>query len=464
MYHTSALTRRELFVASAALGAGIARPNTAGRFAHRGYLGWITDLATTPDAHAPWPSMRLNAPLLDDYRHTFDVMKQLGFNEAVIWGFYVSRYWPSDIASAVNKERAAKVQKLIDTAHERGIKIYTGLGVYSWGFQKIIEEHKGLSRTNPRAMCGSLPEAWEWMRKVTDFVFDRFPIDGASLQSADQGRCECVECRRYTDTEYHVNLDLRVAEYVRGKWPGKTLAVSGWGMDFRSEASLPALIRLSEKIDYLIDVQDSAQATSPEFRRKVIKSLKCSFGTLGGPQVEPPQHWERDRWFLPTAKHDGEHLSALYQDGGRACEYFFHILKNPGDEVSFWVAGKLLSDPGTSWQKHLYATIAQLYGTKGHVTSDLAELFVRAEDAYLRHKPDLRSGTISLEPLEEDHAGPPQYLTKRFSQVERKAYRAEIEKLIPAFRAVTPDVPEKARMRLITRCLKNVLKDIDSVS
>jgi hypothetical protein len=98
------------------------------------------------------------------------------------------------------------------------------------------------------------------------------------------------------------------------------------------------------------------------------------------------------------------------------------------------------------------------------VTSDLAELFVRAEDAYLRHKPDLRSGTISLEPLEEDHAGPPQYLTKRFSQVERKAYRAEIEKLIPAFRAVTPDVPEKARMRLITRCLKNVLKDIDSVS
>ena len=55
--------------------------------------------------------------------------------------------------------------------------------------------------------------------------------------------------------------------------------------------------------------------------------------------------------------------SELYRDGGRACEYFFHILNNPGDEISFWVAGKALSDPETDWHKHLSSSVEELYGT-----------------------------------------------------------------------------------------------------
>jgi hypothetical protein len=34
-----------------------------------------------------------------------------------------------------------------------------------------------------------------------------------------------------------------------------------------------------------------------------------------------PQHWNRDRWFLPTPKRTAKHLQALAADGGRACEY-----------------------------------------------------------------------------------------------------------------------------------------------
>jgi len=51
------------------------------RFDHRGYLGWITDLATDADSHAAWPSMRLDGRLLSDYRQTFRLMKEAGFNE-----------------------------------------------------------------------------------------------------------------------------------------------------------------------------------------------------------------------------------------------------------------------------------------------------------------------------------------------------------------------------------------------
>ena len=406
--------------------------------------------------------MRLDEPLLADYARTFALMKHLGFSEIVIWGFFVSRNWPVDIKSCVTAERAAMINRLISAAHQQGIRVYTGLGVYNWGFETIIKAHPELSRTNSRSMCASLPESWEWMRKVTDFVFERFPIDGASLQSADQGRCECAQCKRYTDTEYHVRINMRVVDYVRSKWPKMTLAVSGWGMDFKSPDNIPPLVALGKKIDYLIDVRDSASENGPAYRHKLIQSLACSFGTLGGPQVEPPQHWARDRWFLPTAKHQGEHLSSLYADGGRACEYFFHILANPGDEVSTWVAGKMLNDPATAWQTHLRNTIHDLYRTSGSATSHLAELFVSAEDAYLEHFPNLRSGTISMEPLIGSSPGPALYLTKHFDEANRKAYRAKIASLIPAFTKLAPAVPEQGRLRKIDQCLHNVLLDIDN--
>ena len=111
------------------------------------------------------------------------------------------------------------------------------------------------------------------------------------------------------------------------------------------------MVQMSEHLDYLIDVADSTRAPGNEYQRQVIRQLKCDFGTIGGPLVEPPQHWERDRWFLPTARTQGEHLKELADNGGRACEYFFHIRANPGDEVSFWVAGKLLSDIAHSLAK-----------------------------------------------------------------------------------------------------------------
>jgi len=49
-------------------------------------------------------------------------------------------------------------------------------------------------------------------------------------------------------------------------------------------------------------------------------------------------------------------------DGGPACEYFFHILANPGDEISFWMAGKVLSDPLTPWETPLKSCLEELYG------------------------------------------------------------------------------------------------------
>src|SRR5262249_20210136 len=151
-----------------------------------------------------------------------------------------------------------------------------------------------------------------------DFVFTRFPIDGVSMQSADMGRCTCSKCKPLGDIEYHSKLYVMTADYIRSQWPDKTVGLATWGMDLKSDKSLEPLVEMSKHIDYLIDFNDSSAGSSGrsskgnltqanrEHRRKLIESLKCDFGTLGGPQPEPPQHWQRDRWFLPTLRRTGD--------------------------------------------------------------------------------------------------------------------------------------------------------------
>jgi hypothetical protein len=461
-----AIDRRTLLktgtlAAGSLLSRAAAAPPAA--FRHRGYLGWITDLASAPDTNAAWPSMRLDGSLLEDYRATFQAMHRMGFNEISIWGLYVSRSWPVDIQSAVTRERGALVERLIETAHRSGIRVYSGLGVYSWGFDEIIRAYPALSRGNPRAMCASNPDSWKWMQRVVDFVMDRFPVDGVSMQSADQGRCDCSQCRTYAGAEYHAVLNERVARYVRSRWREKTVAVNSWGMDFGDPANLAALVRMSRVIDYLIDVHDTSRKRNAEYRGKLIKSLACDFGTLGGPQVEPPQHWPRDRWFLPAVRRQSEHLAALGAEGGRACEYFFHILANPGDEISFWMAGKVLREPSAPWRKHLKDCIGELYGVSRASTADgLAALFLRSEDAYFNfRRPDV-CGTVSLEPLEGDRPGPPIYLTRDLNAAQRRAYRDEMNLIAAEFKKLAPDVPRRDRIDRILRCVRNVIEDSTS--
>jgi hypothetical protein len=454
--HRQTLTRR-LFLQAAPASVLAAGSNS---FRHRGYLGWITDLASEPDSNAAWPSMRLDERLLEDYRRTLDLMKLLGFNEIIIWGLYVSRAWPVQVESAVSPERGRMVERLIESAHERGIRVFSGLGVYSWGFDDIIKARPNLHRGNPEAMCASEPESWKWMQRVVDFVFKRFPIDGVSMQSADLGRCNCDRCKTFSNAEYHALLNIRVAGHIRSRWRGKTVAVNSWGMQFDDPAALPALIKMGHAIDYLIDVHDTSRKRDPGYRKKLLSSLACDFGTLGGPQVEPPQHWDRERWFLPVLRRSGEHLRQLSEEGGRACEYFFHILKNPGDEISFWLTGRVLSEPATAWQKHLAGVVEQLYGTTAPGVRDgIAELFLRAEDAYFRHLPPSVCGTISLEPLVSGRPGPPIYL-RRLSPEQRRAYASELAAIRSGFEKLLSALPRQEKVRSILRCLDNTGKDL----
>lgn len=429
---------------------------------HRSYLGWITDLATEPDPTAAWPSMRLDEKLLKDYQESFALLNSLGFKSMSVWGLYVSRAWPVDIESSVTPERGKLVERLIDAGHQQGIKIYSGLGIYSWGFDEIIRANPGVSKDNANAMCASEPESWKWMQKVLDFVFQRFPIDGVSMQSADQGRCSCSQCSEYSDAEYHALVNIRTAEYIRSQYPDKLVAVNSWGMRFEDEATLPSLIKMSEHLDYLIDVHDTSRKKDLGYRKTIIDSLHCDFGTLGGPQVEPPQHWRRDRWFLPTLRRVGDHLQELAGEGGRAVEYFFHILANPSCELSTWLAGKVMAEPETPWEVHLASTVEELYQvSQPDLRDDLVQLFLDSEDCYFRHLPPRLSGTISMEPLVTDNPGPPIYVTRRLNEEQRNSYHEDLLEIHSRAKRLAGEVPAKGRMELVIRCIGNVIEDIE---
>jgi len=104
--------------------------------------------------------------LLEEYKKTFRLMRALGYNNAVIWGLYVSRYWPGDLPKAVTPERGKLVGQIIDAAHAEGLRVVNGLGVFSWGFEELIRAYPALGPTNPKAMCASNPDAWKWMEKM----------------------------------------------------------------------------------------------------------------------------------------------------------------------------------------------------------------------------------------------------------------------------------------------------------
>jgi hypothetical protein len=429
-------------------------------FEHRSYLGWITDLASRPHPTTPWPAINLEEWLLEDYAQTFATMQRIGLNEIVIWGLFVAGAWPTAVETAVDEGRAQRLRQLLDVAHAHGIKVLSGLGVFSWGFQEIIADYPQLSRGNPRAMCASNPDAWLWQERVVDFALG-WDLDGVSMQSADQGRCPCYECAQLGDVEYHARLNSRTADYVKNIRPDAIVGVNSWGMTFADPANLPHLVELGRHVDYIVDAHDTARKAGEEYRRRLIAAVPCAWGTIGGWAVEPPQHWARDRWFLPCIANVVPHVDRLRADGGRACELFFRIAANPGDELSLLVCGRLLGDDYSDWRRVLTEAVHATYRpATERAATGLADVFLRAEAAYFDNATGLnRIGTISLEPLKSDQAGEPIYLMDHMTPPALDRYVSEMRQAQDAARGLVGMVGDRDRVEMIVRCIDGVLHD-----
>ncbi len=426
--------------------------------------GWLRDLASEPTPADTWPCIRWDDQLLADQVRFLDVQAELGVEYNVAWGLFVDRSWPVPFEKVISAEREAKLQAFVSAAHDRGVKVLSGVGVYSWGFDEVIRQVPEVAAGPGSAMCLHSKAAWDWQRRVLDFLMEpRWGLDGISMQSADQGRCECDRCRRLSPAEYHATLLIRCAEHVRRNRPKWVIGQASWGLSVDAPEDLDQLVRISEAVDYMVEVQERSAAVGR--RAEIVQRLACPFGSVGGVFVEPPQHWDRLRWFLPCGLRSAQALARLWQDGGRACEYFYRVFANPGDEVSWRTGARIMASPTTAPEVALREAVAAVYGAEGSGLEALTEWYVRAEDAYFaRAWFNVGDAELSLEPLwwPENPAapGPPVYLRDRMPPEARAEYGRDLRELRTDLEEMSPQVANQEAVRRTLTAIGGALADL----
>lgn len=443
----------------------VTTPAPATPFVHRGYLGWINDLSSVPRANEEWPSITIDNNLRNDYRNTFAMMNQSGLNETTIWGFFAARDWSVDVENTIDQSRAQQVRGIINDAHDRNVKVLVGMGAYSWGYNAIIQADPQIAcANNSEVMNPTVERSWYWQKRVIDYVMT-FPVDGVSLQSADLGRCQCPTCPS-NDVDYHAQINNRIAQYIKINYPGKIVGINGFGLNLENPADLPYVVAMTRNADYLIDVQDTVRRRDSSYRRTLIAAIApASFGNIGSTNVEPPQHWERDRWFLPITARMAPELQSLYNDGGRAVENYMRTTTNPGDEVSIKLAAAIELNPTADWRVLLENILVGIYQPPDATAKQqLSELFLGAENAYFENAYGYGTGDIvRLEPLFGNSPGPAIYLTDHMNAAGRARYASRLRELRTLAQILALRVGNQTRMTLVVRCLDRALADLAQI-
>jgi hypothetical protein len=431
-------------------------------FDYRVTCGWLRDLASEPAPHDPWPCIRWDDQLLADQIRFLDAQAELGVTCNVVWGLFVDRAWPVPLENVIDAARAEKLQAFVAAAHERGLKVLSGVGIYSWGFDEVIEKVPGVSAGHRHAMCAFSEAAWDWQRQVLDFLMEpRWGLDGISMQSADQGRCDCPNCSRLSPAEHHARILVRSAAHVRANRSDWVIGQASWGLRVDEPGEFEHLQQISRAVDYMVEVRELSAVSGR--RAEIVRSLECAFGSVGGVFVEPPQHWDRLRWFVPCGLGSAKALAKLWVDGGRACEFFYRPFANPVEEVSWRTGARILSAPLTAPEAALGEAVEAVYGVMGRAREALAGWFARGEEAYFsRSTFEVGSGSLSLEPLiwSENPAapGPPIYLRDRMPAAARVEYARELERLTSELAAM--EVPNHQAVDRTLACIAGTLRDI----
>lgn len=400
------VNRRDFVVAASAAGVGLlanravaevggtSADSRAGKkaFDDRIAFGaWINDVRTEPLPFASWPPDVLDDVAEQSIVRTIDLQSQAGYNMFDMFGLFAAWGWPIDIVSAASDGRDARVRRIVKAAHDRGIKLVYGLGVYSWGFDKIIQHDARVKGPNPHAMCASKDESWEWQKKIINFIL-QYDFDGYHLEASDLGRCTCETCMKRWPVQatYYNDVTARCADYIRQRVPDKyiaaiTISWADWNAGF-TEEDKSNLVELSKKVDSIFDQGHHGQYVKQPDRKAFIERLHCKFGTSAGFWVYPPFRCHRQRWFLPYTQKTGAHIKELYADGGRSTLFYQGPVTNPGAEVNIAFGGKIMSNVERDVNDVLSEVLDELYQPKNasaHKT--LFDTFQLAEDAYFNN-------------------------------------------------------------------------------
>ena len=426
---------------------------------------WINDVSSVPRIEA-WPATVLDAGLEGDLVALFDLMSQTGFDAIVLFGLFVARNWETDFGRSVSEQRAKAVRRLLDGAHKRGVRVLYGLGLYSWGFDKIIAETPEVQGSNPAAMCASRSASHAVMERLVDYLLGQYDFDGFHFESGDLGRCECGHCRQKPDHLYHIELNRRMAAYVKQQWPDKFIEVYAPGPAHTTLDHWLAWGPSSQYLDVLIDDWNRAGRFGCKSRQRLISTLQCAYGTRSGAWVYPPQRWDRLRWFVPIIEQRALHYRQLADDGGTAAMVQVGPMLNPAEEATFRCTGKFLQNPYRDVAGTIRETVDQMFQARSPgVADELADLFWAAEKAYFATALFWsEGGELFIEPLFGAVAGPPTYLSSRMYSHQLTAYESAMRDVQTRFQRIKSELDNRPRADQLGVCLANVLHDIQGVA
>jgi hypothetical protein len=485
--------RREFLGVASALGAGLVAngyPQLQKReigsvepkrtYKYRiAFNAWLNDVRNEAVALENWPLKILDDETVESNIRNFEILSKTGYNAVDIFGLLATYSWPVDINSVVDKERRRRVVKILEAAHQHGLKVIYGMGVYSWGFDEIIKQNPAVQGNNRHAMCAAKEESWKWQQKTLDYVLEEFDFDGFHFEPSDQGRCTDDLCKHWGNVEYYARLCRLCAEYVRSKRPEMWLTAiliswGTWGKDF-TEVEKTHLVELSRSVDCIFD-QGHRQPYIPEQNRKdFIRRLHSGYGTSGGLWIYAPQRWERLRWFVPYTARSGSHIRQLCEDGGQGIMYYQGPPINPGVEVNVAFGGRIMTDPSASNEDVLAGVLEKIYKPKTPAAHRrLVTIFQRAESAYFdqwvsekisEHQKSPPPGELHLTTLFGVSPGAATYLMEPFLNTEgRLAYKSGLVSILKDVRALESDCLDDGRLKRIQQCISNTLLDINTIA
>ncbi|MBI4585341.1 MAG: hypothetical protein HY717_15105 [Planctomycetes bacterium] len=447
---------------------------------------WINDMREDPLPLENWPAPQLDDAAVESAIEAMDVQAPAGFNLLDAWGLFATYGWPLDIASVLTDDRQRRIERLIRAARERGMGLVLGLGTYSWGYDKIIAADPEVRGKNPdgsphpHALCDAHPRAFEYVQKIIDFALGRFDFAGVHLESCDLGCCWCPKCAGQDGVVgYNVRINKKTADYIKGKWPDKTVYVItiNWapaGKHFNAEEKAKVL-DLGKHIDCLFDQGHSGYHIAEEERRRFIEELPCAYGTSGGLWLYPDARWDRESYFLPYTRRTGEAIRGQFREGVRGCMYYQGPVRNPGQELMIAFGGRLLKDPARSVDGALEEVLGTYYRPRSpEALQGLLRIFRTAEESYFgRWSGELFQkvwgiplpGEFKLDQrLFGTSPGPATYLKEPCLDAEgRKEYRKGLKSILEEIPRLAGSCDDGGRLARIRRSAIIALNTVNTV-
>jgi hypothetical protein len=356
---------------------------------------WINDMRLEALPLENWPAPQMDAATVKGLTAALDTQARFGYTHLDVWGLFATKSWPLNLGQGIDKARRRRVKQIIQVAHDRGIKLIYGMGTYSWGYEKIIENDPSLAATNRdgtkqgRALCDANPKSFELVKSVLDFVLSGFDFDGVHLESFDLGGCFCPHCAGKAGiVEYHSRINRKTADCIRARWPDKLINVIpiSWANDTDgrfTESDKDIIVELSKHIDGFYDQGWRGTYVAPDERADFIKKLSCVYGTSGGRWMYPCQRWDRGSFFVPHAKHQAAAIKEQFGQGVRGLMHYQGPVNNPGTEFNIACGGLISSDTSRSIEEVAAQVVEDLYRPKTHSAhSKLVGIFLKGEDAY----------------------------------------------------------------------------------